>query len=78
LGIFLKITLEAQILGKRVLLLTKHGLGYILGDFFYKLSGHPGGHYGSKSHGADLLQLKTICFNRRVMQGVDFTSSLQL
>jgi hypothetical protein len=47
---FFKFTEEAQIIGllfshskRYVLILTKHGLGYILGDLFTNSSGHPVG-----------------------------------
>jgi hypothetical protein len=49
LGSFLQITEIAQIIGllistkNYILIMTKNGLGYILGDFFTNVSGHPVG-----------------------------------
>jgi hypothetical protein len=49
LGSFLKITEEGQIIGiifptahaRNEFIFSKHGLGYIEGDFFRNASGHP-------------------------------------
>jgi hypothetical protein len=66
LGSFLKTTEGAQIIwllffqvNRDVLVLTKNGLGYILGDFFTDSSGHP----GSRVHSNWQYSDKNTCAN---------------